>query len=356
MRAARLHRFGAPDQLAIEEIENPELDNSSVLVRVLASGINPSDAKNVQGRFPQTTLPRIPGRDFAGVVVEAARTGLVGQSVFGSGGELGFTRDGASAELIAVPERAVCPKPEGMSFEQAGCAGTPFVTASLAISKSMLQAGETAAVLGAAGAVGSAAVQIARWRGATVIRVERRRREGAEPGTVFASEQPIDSAIRAVTEGRGVDVCIDTAGLTDLGLRSLARGGRLVVITAPANPRVPVDILSLYRNELHLAGVDSLKLDSIACAETLRSLLPGFVAGVLSVDLPLTTYVLDDAVRAYSDVLYHSNSGRCVLLPSGRTETASSLGDENEKNATAGQAVEHPSEPASPFAPEHPEE
>ena len=129
----------------------------------------------------------------------------------------------------------------------------------------------------------------------------------------------LTAAIRALTDGRGVDVCIDTVGLTDIGLRSLARGGRLVVITAPANPRVAVDILSLYRNELHLAGVDSLKLDSIACAETLRSLLPGFLAGILTVDLPVTTYELDHAVAAYSDVLYHSNSGRCVLLPNAQT-------------------------------------
>jgi NADPH2:quinone reductase len=317
MRAARFHRFGVPDLLTIEDIPTPEISASEVLVKVMAAGINPSDAKNIQGRFPQTTLPRTPGRDFAGVVVQAARSELIGQAVFGSGGELGFTRDGAHAENIVLPERAVCPKPDTLTFEQAACAGVPYVTASLAIAKAALQAGETVAVIGAAGAVGSAVAQLARWRGAEVIRVEHHRREGAGPDAIFASEKPIDAAVRARTGGRGADLCVDTAGLIDDGLRLLARGGRLIVITAPSNPRVAIDILAFYRNELHLAGVESLRLDSIACAETLRSLLPGFASGALSVEPAITTYSLDDAVAAYSAVLYHSNSGRCVLLPNG---------------------------------------
>ena len=315
MRAARFHSFGAPDQLRIEEVPSPDGSSAGAVVRVLASGINASDAKNVQGRFPQTTLPRTPGRDFAGVVVAAPSQEWIGRAVFGSGGELGFTRDGAHSELISVSESALCPKPEKMTFEEAGCAGVPFVTAYLALRKADLQSGETVAVVGAAGAVGSAAVQIARWWGARTIGIERKRRGETGGDAVYTSETAAGAGVRALTEGRGADVCIDTAGLITDGLRCLAHGGRMVAITAPANPRVTIDISAFYRGEMQLAGINSLKLDSTACAEILRVLIPGFESGALSIEPAIGAFPLDRVVEAYAAVLYHSAPGRCVLLP-----------------------------------------
>jgi NADPH:quinone reductase-like Zn-dependent oxidoreductase len=315
MLAARFHSFGSPDQLNIEEVPSPDGSAPGVVVRVFASGINPSDAKNVQGRFPQTTLPRTPGRDFAGVVIADPSEQWIGRAVFGSGGELGFTRDGAHSELISVSESALCLKPETMSFEEAGCAGVPFLTAFLALRKADLQAGETVAVLGAGGAVGSAAVQIARWRGARTIRIERKRRAESDGEAVYTSETAADAGVRALTEGRGADVCIDTAGLITDGLRSLAHRGRMIAITAPANPRVTIDMRAFYRGEMQLAGIDSLKLDSTACAEILRLLAPGFESGALSIEPAISTFPLHRVVEAYAAVLYHSAPGRCVLLP-----------------------------------------
>lgn len=316
MRAARFHRFGTPDQLTIEEIPGPNGSGPGAVVRVLASGINPSDAKNVQGRFPQTTLPRTPGRDFAGVVVEASSEEWAGRAVFGSGGELGFTRDGAHSELIYVPETALCPKPDNMSFEEAGCVGAPYVTAWLAIERADVKPGETVAVIGAAGAVGSAAVQIARWRGARAICVERTPRPDATADVVYTAEKSAAAGVRALTGARGADVCIDTAGLVADGLRALARGGRMMVITAPSNPRVAIDIFAFYRGELQMAGIDSLKLDSAQCGEILRSLVAGFESGALWIEPAIRAFPLECVVEAYSAVLYHSAPGRCVLLPS----------------------------------------
>ena len=102
MRALRFNSFGPPSKLAIVEVVRPAPRFGEVLVQVQAAGINPSDVKNVAGRFKQTGLPRTPGRDFAGVVVDGPST-VEGVEVWGTGAELGFTRDGTHAEFVRVP-------------------------------------------------------------------------------------------------------------------------------------------------------------------------------------------------------------------------------------------------------------
>src|SRR5580658_4240035 len=105
MKALRFHSFGSPDVLKIEEIGKPVPAPGEVLIQVKAAGINPSDVSNVAGRFKATTLPRVPGRDFAGVVISTSR--LAGRSVWGSVPGFGIKRDGSSAEYVVVPEEAL---------------------------------------------------------------------------------------------------------------------------------------------------------------------------------------------------------------------------------------------------------
>ena len=102
MRALRFTSFGDPSVLELAEVAVPAIAETTALVRVMAASINPSDVKNVAGAMKQTTLPRIPGRDFAGVV-EAGPSEWIGAAVWGTGGDTGFTRDGTHAEVIAVP-------------------------------------------------------------------------------------------------------------------------------------------------------------------------------------------------------------------------------------------------------------
>nr|BFE97692.1 hypothetical protein GCM10020185_82280 [Pseudomonas brassicacearum subsp. brassicacearum] len=96
-----------------------------VLIRVKAAGLNPSDVKNVEGRFPYTTLPRVPGRDFAGVI-EQGPAHLLGKAVWGTGRGPGFLRDGSHAQYLTVPASGVALKPERLSFVQAAAMGVPF--------------------------------------------------------------------------------------------------------------------------------------------------------------------------------------------------------------------------------------
>src|SRR4029077_4129178 len=169
MRALKFYQTGSLDDLRVEEVTVPIPAEGEVLVEVKAAAINPSDIKNVQGKMHETSVPRIPGRDFAGLIAQGPDE-LLGQSVFGSGGNLGFGRDGSHAQYLAVPVTAVLPLPRNLSFEQAAGIGVAYITAWAAlINAAQLQAGETALILGTTGAVGSAAARIAHELGARVI-------------------------------------------------------------------------------------------------------------------------------------------------------------------------------------------
>src|SRR5580698_9348150 len=143
MRAIRFKTFGDPSVLELAEIAAPAVGDTTALVRVMAASINPSDVKNVAGAMHQTTLPRIPGRDFAGVV-EAGPTEWIGAEVWGTGGDTGFTRDGTHAELIAVPVASLRRKPDTLSFDQAGSVGVNFMAAWCGLVEAAdIRAGET---------------------------------------------------------------------------------------------------------------------------------------------------------------------------------------------------------------------
>jgi NADPH:quinone reductase len=108
----------------------------------MAASINPSDVKNVAGGMKQTTLPRIPGRDFS-VVVEAGPADWVGAEVWGTGGDAGSIRDGSHAELIGVPVASLRRKPDALSFDQAAAVGVNCIAAWCGIEPAGLKAGET---------------------------------------------------------------------------------------------------------------------------------------------------------------------------------------------------------------------
>ena len=113
---------GSLDNLQGAELPMPVPKTGEVLVQVLAAAINPRDAKNVLGKMPETKTPRVPGRDFAGRVVSGdSRWG--GKAVFGTGGNLGFGRDGSHAEFVVVPVEGLMEMPPEFSYEQAAAIG-----------------------------------------------------------------------------------------------------------------------------------------------------------------------------------------------------------------------------------------
>src|SRR5882757_2710705 len=128
MRAIRFKSFGDPAVLELAQIEAPAITETTALVRVMAASVNPSDVKNVAEAMKQTTLPRIPGRDFAGVV-EAGPPEWIGAQVWGTGGDTGFSRDGTHAEMVAVPVASLRRRPDNLSFDQAASVGVNYMAA-----------------------------------------------------------------------------------------------------------------------------------------------------------------------------------------------------------------------------------
>lgn len=232
MKAIIYRRYGGPDVLEFTDVADPKVHVDSVLVRVKAAAVNPADlamrAGLVDAAVP-TYFPVIPGWDIAGIVEHAgpATTGFTpGDEVIGYvRNEVSYLH-GGYAELVATTDRALAPKPAHLSWAQAAALPLTGLTAYRAVTQ-VLEVADTDTLLvhGAAGGVGSAAVQIAADRGATVIGVDSRSRStylrsiGAEP---VESGETAHRAVRALAP-QGVDAVLDTVGRgavaasTDLG-------------------------------------------------------------------------------------------------------------------------------------------
>jgi NADPH:quinone reductase len=321
MRALKFYQTGSLDNLRIEEVPLPIPAAGELLVQVKAAAINPSDIKNVLGKMHETAVPRIPGRDFAGTIVKGPDE-LLGQSVFGSGGNLGFGRDGSHAEYLAVPVSAVIPLPKNLSFEQAAGIGVAYMTAWAAlINAAQIQTGETALILGTTGAVGGAAARIAHQLGARVIGTARKASDipaaGVLPVDDWIDLQTADlaTAARKLTNGRGVDVLFDVVGgaTFEQCLGALAWRGRQVAISSSPDPRVSFNLVDFYHNESRLLGVDSLKLSFEETAEILRRLTPGIEAGTFPPP-QVETFRLEEGPRLYRDVAESKIKTKPILV------------------------------------------
>ncbi len=319
MRAVRFGSFGKPDVLRVEMVADPVAGVDTAVVRVVSASINPSDVKNVAGLMEQTTLPRTPGRDYAGVV-EAGPADWIGVKVWGTGGDVGFTRDGTHAERIVVPVASLRRKPGVLDFDQAASVGVNFVTAWKGlVGAAELRGGETVLVVAASGGVGNAAVQIAARIGAVVVGVDRRApRAGAAIGRLGTSlvvgGEGMADAVRQVTGGRGADVVLDCVGgvMFRQALDCLAPGGRLVEMSVTGAREVSFNLADFYHNESRLFGIDTLKLDLVQSAAVLEALAPGFEAGDYRPAEIVRRLPLDQAVAGYRAVA-DGEAGRVVL-------------------------------------------
>jgi NADPH:quinone reductase len=322
MRLIQFERFGDPSQLHLAEKPQPRADADNAVVRVEAASVNPSDTKNVAGRMSQTTLPRVPGRDYSGVVVEGPDEWR-GQEVWGTGGDVGFTRDGTHAEYVVVPRASLVRKPTTLSHEEAGSAGVAFVTAWCGlIEYAALGKNETVAVIGSTGGVGSAVVQLAKRIGARVLAIDLPRSSGDSEPAVAAdvlldsADPNVASTLRSLNGGLGADVVFNAAGgrMFDVGVSLLAHRGRQVEITAPTERHVSLDLVAFYHNESQLFGVDSLKRDLTAAARILEKLKPGFEDGSYRPPAIAKTMPLNQAPQAY-ELVARGTRGRVVLRP-----------------------------------------
>jgi NADPH2:quinone reductase len=296
----------APPQLSLStSTPIPTPGPSQLLLKLTASLINPSDILNSNGVFLLTSFPRIPGRDFAGVVVsEGPRSG---ERVFGtSGNVLSFSQDGSHAEYMLVPSDAVFKIPEGMSDIEAASVGVPFTASLLALTRAGAKEGETVMVIGASGAVGSAGVQVAQALGCKVLRAAR----GATgDGAVDIKADPTFSSVASLTNGKGVDVVFDTVGIPSMtkdAIGAMATRGRLVFIAAPrkGSTEMGFEMDKLYRKEQGILGCNTLLYGTEETGKMIGKLAGWIESGRLSAPKTegLVKVGLDGAVQAYEEM------------------------------------------------------
>ncbi|MFE6687482.1 NADP-dependent oxidoreductase [Streptomyces sp. NPDC057743] len=233
MRAIQIDRFGTPDVLRLVDAAQPEPAPGEVLIRAVATSINPVDDKTREGAIGEGTppLPLQLGWDLAGIVVDGGNSGLrAGERVIAMSHQLGSGR-GTWADLVVLPAQAVAPAPQAVSLVEAATLPLPGLTASQTLDWLEVSAGQRLLIAGAAGAVGGLALQIARARGVTVDALVSR-----DAQIAFARDYGADLAgtDRDAFQDRSYDAVFDTFGafLTD----AVADGGRYASIATQAGP------------------------------------------------------------------------------------------------------------------------
>jgi NADPH:quinone reductase len=318
MKVWQFDRYGPPSVLKLMERPVPVPGPGQVLVKVEASGVNPSDVKNVAGHF-KSPLPRVPGRDYAGIVI--AGNGQEGEEVWGTGPGFGIARDGAHAEYIVLASAWLSRKPRTLSMAQAASIGVPFLAAWWAlVAAGELKAGETILITGASGAVGNAATQIAHEHGARVIGADRSTANPSRADAMIdATKEPLTQAVLALTERHGVDLVLDTVGgeLFEPALKSLRPEGRQIAI-ASSPQIVSFNLVDFYHGRRRLIGFDTVALTGEQIAATLDALRDGFEDGTLQPS-PLKTWPFASAVEAYEAVERRNPPTKNVLVMDGKT-------------------------------------
>jgi NADPH:quinone reductase len=304
-------------RLLVENRPDPEPGTGEVLVRVRAAGLNGADMLQRRGAYPAPpgSPPDIPGLELAG---EVAALGA-GATRFGEGDRvMAVVGGGGQAELALVHERAAMPVPEPLDWPDAGGLPEVFTTAHDALfTQAGLRPGERLLVHGAAGGVGTAAVQLGRAAGATVTATVRR--EEHRPAVEQLGARAIDP--EGFTEQGPYDVILELVGAANLAgnLKSLATGGRIAVIgVGGTGPKSEINLVQLMQKHgrIHGSTLRGRPLEQKATAARLveKELLPLFEDRRLSVPVA-ETFPLEEAERAYDRFEAGGKLGKIVLLP-----------------------------------------
>ncbi len=320
MKAIRVHEFGGPEVLKLEEVEKPRPAAGQVLVRIRAAGVNPYDTYMRTGTYiKRPALPYTPGSDGAGeveAVAEGVKTARPGDRVY-----VANTVTGAYAEYALALATQVHPLPAKITYGQGAGVWVPYGTAYHALYQcTRARAGETVLIHGASGGVGIAAVQMAHALGLRVFGtagtdkgMELVKREGADQAFNHTKPGYMEDVLKA-TDGRGMDLILEMLANVNLGrdLKALAPYGRVLVIGSRGDVTVTPRDLMLRR-----ASVLAFVLWDVSEAEE-REIHAGLFAGmengtlrpIVGKELPL-----GEARRAHKEILEPGAFGKIVLVP-----------------------------------------
>lgn len=325
VRAVTCRELGPPEDLTLEETEARPCGPGQLRVKVAAAGVNFVDGLFVQGLYQiKPPLPFVPGSEFSGTVVEIG-DGVSGWAV----GDriLASTGLGAFADEAVIGAGQAVAVPAGVDLTTAATIGQSYCTAWYALARrAAVTQGQSLLVLGAAGGVGLASIDVGVALGATVIaaasspeRLAAATRAGASSTIDYSTESLKDRAREL--SGGGVDVALDPVGgtLAEQALRSLGTGGRLLVIGFASGeiPRLPANQILLRNREV--VGIDwgAWAMGNPAENATLLAEVLSMVSeGRLHPTEP-TIYPLEEAGQAMRDLLDRKVSGKVALIPSG---------------------------------------
>ena len=254
MKAVLCKAFGPPESLTLEEVDDPKPQKDEVEVNIKATALNFPDVLMVEGKYQSLPdFPFSPGGEFAGVITDIPENNggfKIGDEVFGATGH------GCLAEKIAISPQKLKSKPKSISFQVAAGLSTTYGTSYYALKqRAQLSKGETLLVLGAAGGVGLAAVQLGKIMGAKVIaaassteKLQIAKSHGADE-LIDYSDGELKEKVKALTGGKGADVIYDPVGgeLFDQCMRCVNWYGRILVVGFVGGdiPRVPTNLILL---------------------------------------------------------------------------------------------------------------
>jgi NADPH:quinone reductase len=320
MQAIRVSKFGAPEVLAIADVDVPRPGEGQVLVKIEAAGVNPVEAYIRTGTYARTpALPYTPGADGAGTVAETG-SGVVsfkaGDRVYTSG-----SISGTYAQQALCWERHVHRLPDNVSFAQGAALGVPYGTAYRALfQRAHAVAGEWVLIHGATGGVGIAAIQLSRAQGLMVIATggsERGRalllKEGASHVLDHTTEGYLDT-IKPLTNDRGVDIVLEMLANVNLGadIGALAKNGRVVVIGSRGS--VEINSRDLMARDSAILGMTLFN----AGETDLKAIHAGLIAGLSNGTLrPVIgkEFPLAEAAAAHAAIMEKGAYGKIILLP-----------------------------------------
>jgi len=324
MRALLCRSWGLPETLVVEEVPEPAVGPGQALVRVHAAGVNFPDALIIQNKYQFTpALPFVPGSECAGVV---ERVGEGVTQVRAGDRVIAVTGSGAFAEQVQVDAAALTPLPAGVDFATGAAFVLTYGTAYHALAdRGALRPGETLLVLGAAGGVGIAAIEIGKALGARVIAAassaQKRsicREHGADEVIDYAAAD-LKSGLAALTAAGGIDVVFDPVGgpFTEAAVRNCAWRGRHLAIGFASGeiPRVPANLLLL--KGCALIGVfwgRYVKSEPAAWARDLATLFEWLQQGRLRPHIA-ERYPLERGAEALAALLARRAAGKLLIIP-----------------------------------------
>lgn len=319
MKAIRVHTFGGPEVMKLEEVAEPVPGPNQVLVRVHAIGVNPVETYQRSGSNPKLPLPFTPGTDASGEIIAAGdsvRHLKVGDRVYTSD-----TETGAYAELTLCEASSVHYLPEKNTFLQGAALNVPYGTAYRALfQRARAFSGESILIHGASGGVGTAAVQLARAAGLTVLATVGTQRGGQlvhQLGAHYVLDHRAPdylAEVMTITEGRGVDIILEMLSNVNLGrdLNVLAINGRVIVIgsrgSVELNPR------DLMTRDADIRGMILFNASEKEMASIHAGLRAGLESGIIKPVIG-REMALANAAQAHELIMQPGAYGKIILRP-----------------------------------------